>query len=221
MLRRSAIAFSNGMASALLVISLGRIVGFVNSGGAIWSIIAFTVGIALVIGLGIAERANAVDFIPAFRRLASVQLLAGLSVALVLAALYIFPMFRSVMVGEWIEVVGPLVALMFFPMLLISTGTGLSLYEDGVSFFLSSISVVGVVAGAFFVWSPEAPLTPAWGIVSSFVLLNFAGLIALSAQSVTGSRWHALSIIAGVIALTMSVLALMMTTKLIFVISSV
>ena len=115
MLRRTAIAFSNGMASALLVVSLGRIVGFVNSGGAIWSIIALTAVIALVIGLGIVERANAVNIFPSFRRLASVQLLAGLSVAFVLVALYIFPMFRTIMVGEWMEVVCSLVALMFFP----------------------------------------------------------------------------------------------------------
>ena len=187
MLRRTAIAFSNGMASALLVVSLGRIVGFVNSGGAIWSIIALTAVITLVIGLGIAERANSVNIFPTSRRLASVQLLAGLSVAFVLAALYIFPMLRTIMVGEWIEVVCSLVALMFFPMLLISTGTWLSLYEDGVSFISSSIAVMGVVVGVFFVWSPEAPLTPAWGIFSSFVLLNFAGLVALSAQSDAGS----------------------------------
>jgi len=204
--RRSTIAFLNGMAAALLVLGLGRVVGFVNPGGAVWSIVALTAGLAAVVGFGIAS-------LLAFRRIASVQLLAGVAVALILGALYLLPVFRSV--------AGPVVALMFFPMLLISTGTRLSLAENGVSFLSSGFAIVGVLAGAALVWSSEAPLTPAWGIALASVLLHIAGLIALSAQYDAGRRWHVLGTVAGVTALTSSLLASVMTSELFFVIGSV
>ena len=124
MLRRSTIAVSNGLAVGLLVIGVGRIVAYVHPGGTVWSAVAVIAGIAAVLGFGLAERARSDDPQLGARRLGSVQLLAGVAVVLVLGGLYLLPVFRSVAVAQWADIVGPVCALLFFPMLLISTGSG-------------------------------------------------------------------------------------------------
>jgi len=155
------------------------------------------------------------------RRLASVQLLAGVAPFLNLAALYLLPIFRSGAVVGWSGVAGLIVSLMFFPMLLIATGMRLSIPRDGGTSLSVGITIMGVAAGAALVWSPEALLTPAWGIASSSALLHIAGLIAFSAQNNLRHRWYVLGAVAGLTALTSSLLASMMTREFFLVIGSV
>ena len=219
--RRTTITFSNGMAAALFVAGLGRIVVLVKSDDAIWLIVALSAGADAILGFYIAERSRTQDPLLAFRKLASLQLLAGVSAALILAALYMLPVFRPVSVAGWVEVAGPVVALLFFPTLLISAATWLSIVEGGVTVRSSGIAMIGVIAGVALVWSPEALLTPIWGIASASVLLHFAGLIAFSEQYRVGRRWHVLGTVMGVTAMITSLLAALMTVEQFFVIGSV
>ena len=66
-LRRTTIAFSNGMAAALLIIGLGRVVVFVKSDDAIWWTVAISAGAAAVLSFCIAERSRTKDSLLAFR----------------------------------------------------------------------------------------------------------------------------------------------------------
>ena len=149
------------------------------------------------------------------------QFLAGVSVALLLAALYMFPIFRSVAVVGWAEVAGPVVALMFFPTLLVSMAIWLSIVEDGVPIRSLGIAILGMISGGALIWFPEALLTPIWGIALASVLLHVAGLIAFSTQGRTGRRWHVVGTVVGVTALTSFMLASLIISEQIVVIGSV
>ncbi len=221
MLRRSTIAVSNGLAVGLLVVGVGRIVAYVHPGGTVWSAVAVTAGISAVLGFGLAERARLDDAQLGARRLGSVQLLAGVAVTLVLGGLYFLPVFRSVAVAEWADIVGPVFALLFFPMLLISTGVRLSLTTGQGSMLLSVLTISGVVGGWALVHSPEALFTPAWAIAVAAILLHAAGLTSLSVHLSKELRWRTLGAVAGVTAIASSFLASVMTSELYFVIGTV
>ena len=221
MLRRSTIAVSNGLAVGLLVIGVGRIVAYVHPGGTVWSAVAVIAGIAAVLGFGLAERARSDDPQLGARRLGSVQLLAGVAVVLVLGGLYLLPVFRSVAVAQWADIVGPVCALLFFPMLLISTGVRLSLTTGRGSMLPSVLTIAGVVGGWALVGSPEALFTPAWAIALAAVLLHAAGLVSLSVHLSKELRWRTLGTVAGATAIASSFLASAMTSELHFVIGTV
>ena len=192
MLRRLTIAVSNGLAVGLLVIGVGRIVAYVHPGGTVWSAVAVIAGIAAVLGFGLAERARSDDPQLGARRLGSVQLLAGVAVVLVLGGLYLLPVFRSVAVAQWADIVGPVCALLFFPMLLISTGVRLSLTTGQGSMLLSVLTIAGVVGGWALVCSSEALFTPGLGHCRVGHFTHAAGLTSLSvhlSKSSGGGRW--------------------------------
>ena len=221
MLRRSTIAVSNGLAAGLLVIGVGRIVAYVHPDGTVWAAVAVIAGIAAVFGFGLAERARSDDPQLGACRLGSVQLLAGVAVALVLGGLYLLPVFRSVAVAEWVDIAGPVCALLFFPMLLISTGVRLSLTTGQGSMLPLVLTIAGVVGGWSLVRSPEALFTPAWAIALAAILLHAAGLISLSVHLSKELRWRTLGTVAGVTAIACSFLASVMTSELYFAIGTV
>ena len=221
MLRRSTIAVSNGLAVGLLVIGVGRIVAYVHPDGTVWSAVAVIAGTAAVLGFGLAERARSDDPQLVSRRAGSTQLLAGVAVALVLGGLYLLPVFRSVAVAQWANIVGPVCALLFFPMLLISTGVWLSLTKGRGSMLPSVLTIAGVVGGWALVGPPEALFTPAWAIALAAILLHAAGLISLSVHLSRELRWRTLGTVAGATAIASSFLASAMTSELHFVIGTV
>ena len=217
MIRVSMVAFCGGISAGLFVLGLGRIASFANPSSSVWSIVAIVAGVASVVGFGVAERSKLGDPTLKMRRMGGVQLLGGFSMLLVLFALYLLPIFRETLVVPESDMAGPILGLVFFPMLLIAMG--LRMTTNGASGLLLGVAIIGMIAGWVLVGSSVAPLTPSWGIAGATVGLHLAGLLALS--SATGRGLPILGVLTGVVAVASSFLASGMNSELFFVIGSV
>ena len=217
MIRASMVAFCGGISAGLFVLGLGRIASFANPSSSVWSIVAIVAGVASVVGFGVAERSKLGDPTLKMRRMGGVQLLGGFSMLLVLFALYLLPIFRANLVVPEPDMAGPILGLVFFPMLLIAMG--LRMTTNGASGLVLGVAIIGMIAGWVLVGSSVAPLTPSWGIAGAAVGLHLAGLLALS--SATGRGLPILGVLTGVVAVASSFLASGMNSELFFVIGSV
>lgn len=217
MIRASMVAFCGGISAGLFVLGLGCIASFANPSSSVWSIVAIVAGVASVVGFGVAERSKLGDPTLKMRRMGGVQLLGGFSMLLVLFALYLLPIFRATLVVPESDMAGPILGLVFFPMLLIAMG--LRMTTNGASGLVLGVAIIGMIAGWVLVGSSVAPLTPSWGIAGAAVGLHLAGLLALS--SATGRGLPILGVLTGVVAVASSFLASGMNSELFFVIGSV
>ncbi|MBT5498241.1 MAG: hypothetical protein HOK54_21090 [Alphaproteobacteria bacterium] len=217
MIRASMVAFCGGISAGLFVLGLGRIASFANPSSSVWSIVAIVAGVASVVGFGVAERSKLGDPTLKMRRMGGVQLLGGFSMLLVLFALYLLPIFRANLVVPEPDMAGPILGLVFFPMLLIAMGLWMT--TNGASGLVLGVAIIGMIAGWVLVGSSVAPLTPSWGIAGAAVGLHLAGLLALS--SATGRGLPILGVLTGVVAVASSFLASGMNSELFFVIGSV
>lgn len=222
MTRATIIALFSGASAGMFVIGVGRIAVFVNPGSSVWSFVAVVAGVAAVFGFGVAERSRSDDGALRMRRLAGVLLLAGIAMILVLTALYYLPIFRSTLVAREADIGGPIVGLIFFPMLLIAMCVRMATNAvSGQAGLVSGAAILGVILGWALVRSPEALLTPAWSIAGAALLLHLAGLSAAWSKDNANGRRSYLSVLTGITAVAGPILASIMASELFFVIGSV
>jgi uncharacterized membrane protein len=220
MIRALMVAFCGGISAGLFVVGLGRIAAFANPSSSVWSIVAIVAivaGVASVVGFGLAERSKLGDPALKMQRSGGVLLLGGFAMLLVLLALYLLPVFRATLVVPESDMAGPILGLVFFPMLLIAMG--LRMATNGANGLVSGVAIIGMIAGWVLVGQSGAPLTPSWGIAGAAVGLHLAGLLALS--TATGRGLPILGILTGVIAVASSFLASGMNSELFFVVGSI
>ena len=217
MIRTLMVAFCGGISAGLFVVGLGRIASFANPSSSVWSIVAIVAGVASVAGFGLAERSKSGDPALKMQRNGGVLMLGGIAMLLVLLALYLLPVFRATLVVPESNIAGPILGLVFFPMLLIAMG--LRMTTNGANGLVSSVLMIGMITGWALVGPSVAPLTPSWGIAGAALGLHLAGLLALSSES--GRGLLVLGILIGVTAVALSFLASGMSSELFFVIGSV
>jgi hypothetical protein len=211
------VALCGGISAGLFVLGLGRIASFANPSSSVWSIVAIVAGVASVVGFGVAERSKLGDPTLKMRHMGGVQLLGGFSMLLVLFALYLLPIFRATLVVPEFDMAGPILGLVFFPILLIAMG--LRMTTNGASGLVLGAAIIGMIVGWVLVGSSVAPLTASWGIAGAALGLHLAGLLALS--SATGRGLPILGVLTGVVVVASSFLASGMNSELFFVIGSV
>lgn len=222
MIRALIIAFSSGAAAGLLTIALGRIIAYVYPSEGVWTFVAVVAGLAAAVGIGVAERSRTNDPILSLRRLAGVLLLGGVASALVLLALYSLPMFRPTIFAMEVEVIGPVVGLLFFPMLLIAMGPRMVLNSSAThTGLITGAAIIGVIVGWALVRTPEALLTPTWAIAASGILLHGAGVVSAWSGELAVRRCSYVGLLAGATIFVSSLLAFRMNSELYFVIGSV
>lgn len=217
MVRTLMVAFCGGISAGLFVVGLGRIASFANPSSSVWSIVAIVAGVASVVGFGVAERSKSDDPALKMRRKGGVLLLGGFAMLLVLLALYLLPVFRATLVAPETDMAGPILGLVFFPMLLIAMG--LRMTTNGENGLVSGVAMIGMIAGWALVGPSVAPLAPIWGVAGAALGLHLSGLLAIS--SAMGRGLPVLSLLTGVTAIASSYLASRMNSELFFVIGSV
>jgi hypothetical protein len=95
--------------------------------------------------------------------------------------LYLLPVFRTTLVAQEPDMVGPILGLVFFPMLLIAMGLWLT--TNGENGLVWGVTMIGMIAGWALVGPSLAILAPSWGIAGAALGLNLAGLLALSSAT--------------------------------------
>lgn len=222
MIRALVIAFASGSAAGLFVVSIGRIVAYVFPGEGSWTYVAVVSGVAAVVGFGIAERAVSQSAQLIRRRAAGMLFLAGISMLLVLIALYVLPVFRSTTVASASDVVGPVIGLMFFPVMLISMGPRVAAASHaGGAVIVAGASILGIIAGWSLCYAPDALISPVWGVSAAALALHGAGLAALWPFRIEGRNRSLIGAIVASTAVISSILASLMNSALFFVIGSV
>jgi hypothetical protein len=214
MVRALMVTIFSGISAGLFVAGVGRIASFANPSSSVWSIVAIVAGAAFVVGFAVAKRSKSGDPVLRMRRKGGVLLLGCFAILLVLWALYLLPVFRATLVAPESDMAGPILGLVFFPMLLIAMS--LRMTTNGSMW---GMAMIGIIAGWALVGPSAAPLTPSWGIVGAALSLHLAGLLALS--SAPRGRMPVLSILSGVTAVALSFLAPGMNGELFYVIGSV
>ncbi len=144
-------------------------------------------------------------------------MLGGFAMLLGLVALYLLPVFRAALVAPESDMAGPILGLVFFPMLLIAMG--LRMTTNGENGLVSGVAMIGMIAGWALVGPSVAPLAPIWGVAGAALGLHLSGLLAIS--SAMGRGLPVLSLLTGVTAIASSYLASRMNSELFFVIGSV
>jgi hypothetical protein len=175
------VAFFVGTSAGLFVAGIGCIASFAIPSSSVWSIMAIVAGAASVVGFGVAERSKSGDPELKLRRKGGVLLLGGFAMLMVLLALYLLPVFRTTLVAQEPDMVGPILGLVFFPMLLIAMGLWLT--TNGENGLVWGVTMIGMIAGWALVGPSLAILAPSWGIAGAALGLNLAGLLALSSAT--------------------------------------
>ncbi len=220
MFRAQAISFLSSAAAGLSVIAIGRIVAIVYPSGSVWSIVAVVAGIAAVVGFGVAERARTEDREVGVRRVAGVLLLGGIAVTLVLLSLYAMPFFRPTFVARDADVAGPIIGLLFFPVLLMSIAPRMIAHDLSRSMGMATV-ILGALAGGALTAVPVGILAPAWALAAAVLALQGAGVAAAWPLQASRRGRSFLSVLAlGTVGLSSS-LAFLMSSELYFVIGSV
>ena len=177
-------SFAGAAAAALLVVGVGRLAGALHPGAAIWLWTGVVAGLGAATGIAVAQRAVATDSGTLLKRLAGAALLGGFAVTLVLLGFYGLPVLQPSVSPRFLSVVGPLAALLFFPVLLLAmTPRMAAAMAKDRPVSLVVVSILGAITGWGLVRTAEAPLPPLYAIALSAILVELIGLAAAWAAS--------------------------------------
>ena len=210
------------LAGGLFIAALARIVDAIHTSAPVWSAIGVISLIAIASGCYLGGKAYTADVRLAARRTAGVSLLSGLALTIVLTILYAMPVFRPSFVAVHADLFGPVIGLLFFPVLLIAMSARIAMRRETPQTVVALATVLGGFGGLAI---PEIAvvqsISPAWSIVTGVVILHLAGIWAVRTGEITArgqSMVGALSLAAIVVS---TILATAMHSELGFAIGSV
>jgi len=211
-----------GLAGGLFIAALARIIDAIHPSAPVWAAIGVISLIAVATGYFLAGRARSSDTRVAARRVAGVLLLAGLALTIVLGFLYALPIFRPAFVAESADLVGPIIGLMFFPVLLIAMSARIAARHETAGAVVSMAALMGALAGiAVCELATLQSISPSWPIATGVLILHLAGIWAVRSGEITPrgqSMVGALSFAAIVVS---TIFAAVMHSELGFAIGSV
>ena len=204
MLRDGVSCATVGLAGGFFIAAIARMIGVIYPFASLWTAICVISLIAIATGFYIAGRVTSFDAQVAARRAAGVLLLAGLALTIVLVFLYALPILRPSVVVEVTGLVGPMISLLFFPVLLIAMSARLSVVGENSGMFVSLFSILGGMSGIAILELPVLKLiSPSWPIAMGVLILHLVGIWAIRLGDLT-TRSQSM---AGVLSLVMIVLS--------------
>ena len=204
MLRDGIVCAAIGLIGGCFIAAIVRIIDAIYPSASVWTAICFILLIAIATGFYLAGRVTSPDTQVAARRAAGVLLLASLALTIVLVFLYALPIFRPSFVAEVTGLVGPLISLLFFPILLIAMSFRLSVSGKISGMFVSLVSILGGMSGMAILEFPFLQLMPpSWAIAAGVLMLNVVGIWAIRLGNINTRG----QFIAGMLSLVMIVMS--------------
>jgi len=204
MLRDGIVCAAIGLVGGCFIAAIVRIIDAIYPSASVWTAICFILLIAIATGFYLAGRVTSPDTQVAARRAAGVLLLASLALTIVLVFLYALPIFRPSFVAEVTGLVGPVISLLFFPILLIAMSVRLSVSGENSGMFVSLVSILGGMSGMAILEFPFLQLMPpSWAIAAGVLMLNVVGIWAIRLGNINTRG----QFIAGMLSLVMIVMS--------------
>ena len=204
MLRDGIVCAAVGLVGGCFIAAIVRIIDAIYPSASVWTAICFILLIAIATGFYLAGRVTSPDTQVAARRAAGVLLLASLALTIVLVFLYALPIFRPSFVAEVTGLVGPVISLLFFPILLIAMSVRLSASGENSGMFVSLVSILGGMSGMAILEFPFLQLMPpSWAIAAGVLMLNVVGIWAIRLGNINTRG----QFIAGMLSLVMIVMS--------------
>ena len=204
MLRDGIVCAAVGLVGGCFIAAIVRIMDAIYPSASVWTAICFILLIAIATGFYLAGRVTSPDTQVAARRAAGVLLLASLALTIVLVFLYALPIFRPSFVAEVTGLVGPVISLLFFPILLIAMSVRLSISGENSGMFVSLVSILGGMSGMAILEFPFLQLMPpSWAIAAGVLMLNVVGIWAIRLGNINTRG----QFIAGMLSLVMIVMS--------------
>ena len=204
MLRDGIVCAAVGLVGGCFIAAIVRIIDAIYPSASVWTAICFILLIAIATGFYLAGRVTSPDTQVAARRAAGVLLLASLALTIVLVFLYALPIFRPSFVAEVTGLVGPVISLLFFPILLIAMSVRLSVSGENSGMFVSLVSILGGMSGMAILEFPFLQLMPpSWAIAAGVLMLNVVGIWAIRLGNINTQG----QFIAGMLSLVMIVMS--------------
>ncbi len=204
MLRDGIVCAAVGLVGGCFIAAIVRIIDAIYPSASVWSAICIILLIAIATGFYLAGRVTSPDTQVAARRAAGVLLLASLALTVVLVFLYALPIFRPSFVAEVTGLVGPVISLLFFPILLIAMSVRLSVSGENSGMFVSLVSILGGMSGMAILEFPFLQLMPpSWAIAAGVLMLNVVGIWAIRLANINTRG----QFIAGMLSLVMIVMS--------------
>lgn len=204
MLRDVIVCAAIGLVGGCFIAAIVRIIDAIYPSASVWTAICFILLIAIATGFYLAGRVTSPDTQVAARRAAGVLLLASLALTIVLVFLYALPIFRPSFVAEVTGLVGPVISLLFFPILLIAMSVRLSISGENSGMFVSLVSILGGMSGMAILEFPFLQLMPpSWAIAAGVLMLNVVGIWAIRLGNINTRG----QFIAGMLSLVMIVMS--------------
>tara|TARA_Y100000814_G_C12289968_1_gene388064 strand:+ start:389 stop:1045 length:657 start_codon:yes stop_codon:yes gene_type:complete len=204
MLRDGIVCAAIGLVGGCFIAAIVRIIDAIYPSASVWTAICFILLIAIATGFYLAGRVTSPDTQVAARRAAGVLLLASLALTIVLVFLYALPIFRPSFVAEVTGLFGPVISLLFFPILLIAMSVRLSVSGENSGMFVSLVSILGGMSGMAILEFPFLQLMPpSWAIAAGVLMLNVVGIWAIRLGNINTRG----QFIAGMLSLVMIVMS--------------
>ena len=204
MLRDGIVCAAIGLVGGCFIAAIVRIIDAIYPSASVWTAICFILLIAIATGFYLAGRVTSPDTQVAARRAAGVLLLASLALTIVLVFLYALPIFRPSFVAEVTGLFGPVISLLFFPILLIAMSVRLSISGENSGMFVSLVSILGGMSGMAILEFPFLQLMPpSWAIAAGVLMLNVVGIWAIRLGNINTRG----QFIAGMLSLVMIVMS--------------
>ena len=204
MLRDGIVCAAVGLVAGCFIAAIVRIIDAIYPSASVWTAICFILLIAIATGFYLAGRVTSPDTQVAARRAAGVLLLASIALTIVLVFLYALPIFRPSIVAEVTDLVGPVISLLFFPILLIAMSVRLSVSGENSGMFVSLFSILGGMSGMAILEFPFLQLMPpSWAIAAGVLMLNVVGIWAIRLGNINTRG----QFIAGMLSLVMIVMS--------------
>ena len=204
MLRDGIVCAAIGLVGGCFIAAIVRIIDAIYPSASVWTAICFILLIAIATGFYLAGRVASPDTQVAARRAAGVLLLASLALTIVLVFLYALPIFRPSFVAEVTGLFGPVISLLFFPILLIAMSVRLSVSGENSGMFVSLVSILGGMSGMAILEFPFLQLMPpSWAIAAGVLMLNVVGIWAIRLGNINTRG----QFIAGMLSLVMIVMS--------------
>ena len=204
MLRDGIVCAAVGLVGGCFIAAIVRIIDAIYPSASVWTAICFILLIAIATGFYLAGRVTSPDTQVAARRAAGVLLLASLALTIVLVFLYALPIFRPSFVAEVTGLFGPVISLLFFPILLIAMSVRLSVSGENSGMFVSLVSILGGMSGMAILEFPFLQLMPpSWAIAAGVLMLNVVGIWAIRLGNINTQG----QFIAGMLSLVMIVMS--------------
>lgn len=202
--------FVCGAVIGLVVTAIGRLLAVAHPASAVWFTVLVVTALAALVGIGTAERAGTLDLVVLRRRFAGTMLLGGIALAVVLAGFSFLPSLQPGTTPDFLVVLGPAVAMLFFPVLLLTMGPRMAAAifpEFGVRIAIAAI--LGAVSGWLLAFGPSAPLVPSYAIALAAGLAHAVGLTAAWSARLMGHHKS----IAGVVVLVTVTAAILLAER--------